>query len=202
MERNSAPTLRFLGAVGTVTGSRYLVESGGQRLLSIAVFSRGTSNCASATEDLLDRITKALEKDRAGRDLLGNRERIGVRIATLTPREREVMALVTHGEANKVIAADLDLSQRTVEIHRAHVMEKMGANSLAHLVRMVLEAKWRQPVPARALRLSQHRGRKRWPAAAQACRTGRATEPPRSSSRRRATPRATTRAARAPSDRV
>ena len=91
-------------------------------------------------QDLLDRITKALEKDRAGRDLLGNRERIGVRIATLTPREREVMALVTQGKANKVIAADLNLSQRTVEIHRAHVMEKMGANSLAHLVRMVIEA--------------------------------------------------------------
>ena len=91
-------------------------------------------------QDLLDRITKALEMDRAGRDLLGNRDRIGVRIATLTPREREVMALVTQGKANKVIAADLNLSQRTVEIHRAHVMEKMGANSLAHLVHMVIEA--------------------------------------------------------------
>jgi two-component system, LuxR family, response regulator FixJ len=91
-------------------------------------------------QDLLDRITKALEKDRAGRELLGNRERIRAHIATLTPREREVMVLVTQGKANKVIAADLDLSQRTVEIHRAHVMEKMGANSLAHLVRMVIEA--------------------------------------------------------------
>jgi FixJ family two-component response regulator len=89
---------------------------------------------------LLDRISKALEKDRAGRELLGNRERIRARIADLTPREREVMALVTQGKANKVIAADLDLSQRTVEIHRAHVMEKMGANSLAHLVRMAIEA--------------------------------------------------------------
>jgi FixJ family two-component response regulator len=91
-------------------------------------------------QDLIDRITKAIERDRAGRDLLGNRERLGARIATLTPREREVMALVTQGKANKVIAADLNLSQRTVEIHRAHVMEKMGANSLAHLVRMVIEA--------------------------------------------------------------
>jgi len=91
-------------------------------------------------QDLLDRITEALAKDRAGRELLGNRERIRARVAGLTPREREVMALVTQGKANKVIAADLDLSQRTVEIHRAHVMEKMGANSLAHLVRMALEA--------------------------------------------------------------
>jgi len=96
-------------------------------------------------QDLLDRITKALEKDRAGRELLGNRERIRARIADLTPREREVMALVTQGKANKVIAADLDLSQRTVEIHRAHVMEKMGANSLAHLVRMGIEADQETP---------------------------------------------------------
>jgi len=90
-------------------------------------------------QDLLDRISEALAKDRAGRELLGNRERIRARVAALTPREREVMALVTQGKANKVIAADLDLSQRTVEIHRAHVMEKMGANSLAHLVRMAIE---------------------------------------------------------------
>ena len=90
-------------------------------------------------QDLLDRISEALAKDRAGRELLGNRERIHARIVGLTPREREVMALVTQGKANKVIAADLDLSQRTVEIHRAHVMEKMGENSLAHLVRMAIE---------------------------------------------------------------
>jgi len=90
-------------------------------------------------QDLLDRITEALARDRAGRELLGNRQRIRARVADLTPREREVMALVTQGKANKVIAADLDLSQRTVEIHRAHVMEKMGANSLAHLVRMAID---------------------------------------------------------------
>jgi FixJ family two-component response regulator len=91
-------------------------------------------------QELVDCITRALDKDRAGRQLLGDRERIRARLAQLTPREREVMTLVTHGKANKVIAADLNLSQRTVEIHRAHVMEKMGANSLAHLVRMVIDA--------------------------------------------------------------
>ncbi len=90
-------------------------------------------------QDLLDRINKALERDRAGRELLGNRERLQARLAALTPREREVLKLITAGKANKVIAGDLQLSQRTVEMHRAHVMEKMGANSLAHLVRMVVE---------------------------------------------------------------
>src|SRR5262245_36846634 len=91
-------------------------------------------------QDLLDRIHHALEKDRAGRELLGNRERIRARIPELTPREHDVPTLVTQGKANKVIAADMGLSQRTVEIHRAHVMEKMGANSLAHLVRMVIDS--------------------------------------------------------------
>lgn len=91
-------------------------------------------------QDLLDRINQALEKDRAARTLLGNRENIRARIAELTPREREVLDLVTRGKPNKVIAGDLNLSQRTVEIHRSRVMEKMGATSLAQLVRMVIEA--------------------------------------------------------------
>ena len=90
-------------------------------------------------QDLMDRIQRALEKDRANRAALGEHSRIREQHETLTPREREVLALVTSGKANKVMAADLGLSQRTIEIHRARVMEKMGASSLAHLVRMVLD---------------------------------------------------------------
>ena len=90
-------------------------------------------------QDLMDRIQRALEKDRANRAELGERSLIREHHETLTPREREVLALVTSGKANKVMAADLGLSQRTIEIHRARVMEKMGASSLAHLVRMVLD---------------------------------------------------------------
>ena len=90
-------------------------------------------------QDLMDRIQRALEKDRANRAELGECSLIRQHHETLTPREREVLALVTSGKANKVMAADLGLSQRTIEIHRARVMEKMGASSLAHLVRMVLD---------------------------------------------------------------
>lgn len=91
-------------------------------------------------QDLIDRINRALEKDREMRTELRERDEIRRRMSQLTPREREVLELVTQGKANKVIAGDLNVSQRTVEIHRARVMEKMGANSLAHLVRMVIEA--------------------------------------------------------------
>ena len=90
-------------------------------------------------QDLINRIQRALEKDRANRVELGERNRIRERHEMLTPRERQVLALVTSGKANKAMAADLGLSQRTVEIHRARIMEKMGASSLAHLVRMVLD---------------------------------------------------------------
>jgi FixJ family two-component response regulator len=91
-------------------------------------------------QDLIDRINRALEKDKAMRGSLRERDEIRRRMSQLTPREREVLELVTQGKANKVIAGDLNVSQRTVEIHRARVMEKMGAASLAHLVRMVIEA--------------------------------------------------------------
>lgn len=90
-------------------------------------------------QDLIDRINQALEKDSSNRAALGERNDIRRRLETLTPREHEVLELVVRGKANKVIAGDLKLSQRTVEIHRARVMEKMQASSLAHLVRMVLE---------------------------------------------------------------
>jgi len=89
---------------------------------------------------------QALEKDRDNRAGLKQRDAIRRRMQQLTPREREVLELVTKGKANKVIAGDLNVSQRTVEIHRARVMEKMEACSLAHLVRMVIEAE-RATVP-------------------------------------------------------
>lgn len=90
-------------------------------------------------QDLIDRIQRALERDARSRSSLAQHEAIRSRFASLTPREREVLALMIRGKANKVMAADLGVSQRTVEIHRARVMEKTGAASLAQLVRMALD---------------------------------------------------------------
>jgi len=90
-------------------------------------------------KDLIDRVQRALKKDAINRSEIGQAERIRQRLQSLTPREREVLDLVTSGKPNKVMAADLGVSQRTIEIHRARVMEKMEAKSLAQLVRMTLE---------------------------------------------------------------
>jgi FixJ family two-component response regulator len=87
-------------------------------------------------QDLLDRINHALQQDAESRSTVARRAEILRRLETLTPRERQVMDLVVEGAANKVIAIDLGLSERTVEIHRAKVMEKMSARSVAHLVKM------------------------------------------------------------------
>ncbi len=97
-------------------------------------------------QDLLDRIQKAIAKDATLRTSLGEHDRIRAHLETLTAREREVLDLMTQGKQNKAIAQDLGVSPRTIEIHRARVMEKMSAQSVAELVRMMLDLKH---VPAR-----------------------------------------------------
>lgn len=89
-------------------------------------------------QELLDRIGEALKTDQERRSARNHQAEVAGRIDKLTKREREVMNLVVTGKPNKVIAYELGVSQRTVEIHRARVMEKMQARSLADLVRMHL----------------------------------------------------------------
>jgi FixJ family two-component response regulator len=88
-------------------------------------------------QDLIDRIHKALAKDQETRVWRAQEKVIRERVALLTPRETEVMQRVVRGQANKVIAMDLGVSQRTVELHRARVMHKLKMRSLAELVSAV-----------------------------------------------------------------
>ncbi|HWS11954.1 MAG TPA: response regulator [Rhodocyclaceae bacterium] len=87
---------------------------------------------------LLDRLAEAIAQARRSGDTAAGRRLAAARYAQLTPREREVMAGIVAGRLNKLIADDLGLSVRTVEIHRAHIMEKMQASSLSALVRMAM----------------------------------------------------------------
>lgn len=89
-------------------------------------------------QDLLKSIQRFIERDRQGCRKRAKRADLARRTARLTPREREVMDLVVAGKANKQIAVELGCSHKTVEVHRSRVMEKMGAGSVAELVRMAL----------------------------------------------------------------
>ncbi|MGA2126995.1 MAG: response regulator [Xanthobacteraceae bacterium] len=87
-------------------------------------------------QDMLDAVTAAIGRDRDRRATDDGVALVASRFATLSPREREVMMLVTEGKMNKQVAGDLGLSEITVKIHRGAAMRKMGARTLADLVRM------------------------------------------------------------------
>lgn len=91
-------------------------------------------------QDLLDRVHRALERNERTRAVLSEKQVLRERFDSPTPREREVLDQMIRGASNKVMAYELDISQRTIEIHRARIMEKMQAESLAHLVRMTLSS--------------------------------------------------------------
>lgn len=89
-------------------------------------------------EDLIRRVQRALEQDARERELLRSRDELRRRYDQLTPREREIADRVATGDANKAIALDFALSERTVELHRARIMQKMGARNLAQFVQMMV----------------------------------------------------------------
>jgi FixJ family two-component response regulator len=86
-------------------------------------------------QDMLDAVARAIERDRQRRDSEKSLAELRGRFESLTPREREIMTLVTAGLMNKQVAAEVGLSEITVKIHRGHLMRKMGVRSLADLVR-------------------------------------------------------------------
>jgi two-component system, LuxR family, response regulator FixJ len=89
-------------------------------------------------QDLLERVRKALQADERFRAELGDPRVIAERLEQLTPKEHEVLRGIVSGLSNKMIAADMEVSVRTVETHRAHLMRKLDARSTADLVRLSL----------------------------------------------------------------
>jgi len=85
--------------------------------------------------EFLDAVSRGIEKHRHLRRKQNEKKTLRTRLDTLTHREREVFSLVVSGMLNKQIAFDLGISEKTVKVHRAHVMDKMGAQSFADLVR-------------------------------------------------------------------
>lgn len=92
-----------------------------------------------ADQDLLDRIYNALQRDAEQRAETARRAAISEQLQVLTPREREILERLVKGQAHKVIAAELDISERTVESHRRNIKKKMKIRSLAELAQIVLQ---------------------------------------------------------------
>ena len=116
----------FLTGHGDIPASVQAMKAGAIEFLTKPV----------AEEDLLRAIREALESDRRLRQQHAGRHDLQSRYQTLTPREREVMQQVISGLLNKQVAAELNITEFTVKIHRGQVMRKMRADSLADLVRM------------------------------------------------------------------
>lgn len=94
-----------------------------------------------STQLLLEHIRAALDRDVERREALARRSSVAARLAALTERERQVMELVVSGKISKEVAAELGISKKTVDVHRARVMQKLQVQSLPELVELVLTQK-------------------------------------------------------------
>jgi FixJ family two-component response regulator len=120
------PPIIFITGYGTVPLCAQALKAGAVDFLLKPVDEKA----------LLEAISRAIEEDRYTQVKQRKRAAIACRVAMLTPREREVMALVVTGRLNKQIADDLGTGEKTIKVHRARVMQKMQAMSIADLIRM------------------------------------------------------------------
>ena len=138
----------FITAHGDIPMTVRAMKAGAVEFLTKPFRSRG----------LLDAVRAAIERDRTAQKERSETGELRQRYEQLTPREREVMPLVAAGLLNKQVAGELATTERTIKFHRAHIMQKMGAESLADLVRMV--EKLGVSGSAAGARHSTHRGRR------------------------------------------
>ncbi len=128
--KGSAIPIIFLTGHGDIPMSVQAIKGGALDFLTKPVHDK----------DLLKAVEAALEKDRIERQSRADLDDIQKRLATLTPREREVLIHVISGQLNKQIAYDLGTVEKTIKVHRARVMEKMKVGSVAELVRLTERA--------------------------------------------------------------
>jgi FixJ family two-component response regulator len=126
MARTDHPPIVFISGRADITSSVRAMKAG-----AIDFLTKPWKD-----EDILQAVRQALEQDRQQRKLRAELMELEGRLATLTPREREVLPLVARGLLNKQAAARLGISEVTLQIHRSRIMQKMQASSLAELVRM------------------------------------------------------------------
>lgn len=140
-EESGLSLLRRVKAMRTGTPVFMLID-GGQLDAAVTAMKLGASDVIGKpidTEHLLGVIRDALRRDVHLGAMQGGRRPVEVRgFSQLTPREREVLQLITNGQSNKEAGRELGISPRTIEVHRARVMEKLGARNTADLMRIVL----------------------------------------------------------------
>ena len=125
-----------------------VITGHGDISMSVRAMKRGAVDFLSKPfrdQDMLDAVMAAIERDRQRRKIDDDVSQMEQRFGTLSPREQQVMLLVTAGKMNKQIASDLGISEITTKIHRGAAMRKMGARTLADLVRMADIVKLKRP---------------------------------------------------------
>lgn len=100
-------------------------------------------------QELLEKVQGYVEQDTRTREDLREIENIRRRLGTLTPREREILSFMVDGKPSKLVATTLQISPKTVDVHRSHVLEKMGVNSIAELVKLYMSVDKRQSTDSR-----------------------------------------------------
>lgn len=139
LPRSSGPDVQADLAAAGIHIPIIVITSHGDIPMSVRAMKAGATDFLTKPfldEDILNAVATAIESDRRRRNHAKTRSELHALFATLSPREREVMALVVTGRMNKQVAAEIGIAEITVKMHRRHIMKKMTAKSFADLVRM------------------------------------------------------------------